>query len=95
LVIASLPHNLVDGIVCSQGVVMSQGQPSHPCLSAYSDGVFDGAVSPSDLARVFIQGELRVMDDDVSSGEKFAMPAILALYLPFAGRQMTREGLVI
>ena len=29
------------------------------------------------------------MNDEVSSGEKFAMPTNLTLYLPLAGSQMT------
>jgi hypothetical protein len=95
LLIASDTHNLLNGVVCAQGVVMSECQPSHFRLSAHGNSIFDGAVSPSSLACVFIEGELRVMDDKVSHGEKVAMPAILAVYLPLARCQMTRERLMI
>jgi hypothetical protein len=74
---------------------MSQRQPSDFCLSAHGDGIFNGAVSPPDLAGVLIQGELRVMDNKVGPSEKFAMPAILAFYLTLSGCEVTRKRLMI
>ena len=84
LIIANVPHNLVDGVIRSQWIVMGQCQTGCPCCSAHRDGIVDGTVSPSDLVRIFVQGELSVVDDEIGSGEKFAMLAVLPQYFPFA-----------
>jgi hypothetical protein len=76
----------------AQGVVMSECQPSHFRLSAHGNSIFDGAVSPSNLAWVFIEGELCIMDNKISHGEKVAMPAILARIFPLPDARFRENG---
>ena len=71
---------------------MGQSQSGCPCCFAHCDGVLGSTMSPPDLTRVLVQGELRVVDDEVSTGEKLAMLSILSPISPLPDAKWRENG---
>lgn len=74
---------------------MGQRNFSYACPTADCQCVFDGAVPPADLLRVFLGGVLGIMDYKICAGEKVAMLEVLALKFTRPVRQLSRVRFVI
>ena len=68
---------------------------SYARLSANRQGIFDSAVPPANLLRIFLSSVLRVMDDEVCAGEKLAMLEVLTLNLTCPVRHLSGVRFVI
>ncbi len=63
---------------------MGERQAGRARGPAHSDGVFNGAVPPSDLVLVFVECELGIVDDQIGTAQKLTMRAMLPQYFALA-----------
>ena len=62
---------VVDCSVAAHRIMMGERELLHPRKSRYGQGVFDRAVAPADLLRVFAREILCVVHDQIGVGEEF------------------------
>src|SRR5215470_8441377 len=75
--------------------MVGQRQLPYPRRLRHRHGVFDRAVTPADLQRIFAGEILRVMHHETGASEKLGMAAILPDDVALAGREAARMRLVI
>ena len=74
---------------------MRQGEVLSASCLADSDGIFDRAMSPSDMVGVFLRRELCVMNDEIGPSQELAMLSVPSGYLSGARRQLRIKWLMI
>jgi len=89
-------HEAVQRLVVPQRVVVKEIEPPDPRRASDLHDILPRAVAPARLGRVLLRRVLRVVDHEVSAGEEFNVPAVLAGDLAGAcRRQQPRVGLVV
>src|SRR5262249_26858100 len=73
-----LGEDTVETVVISRWIMMREANSLGVCGATQGQCVLHCAVPPTNLLRILLSRELRIMNDEVSSREKFAMLQIFA-----------------
>jgi len=90
-----LGDDTIKPIVIAGWIVVREASPLDPCRATQGQRVLNGAVPPANLLRILLSSVLRVMDDEVSMREKFAMTQVFAEDLAYSVCKMPGMRFVI
>ena len=66
-------YQAFDGIIVSARIVMSQCNPLHTRMRGELQHVFDRAMPPTDLFRIFFRSVLSIVDEEISPLHKLGV----------------------
>src|SRR5262249_18885194 len=75
-------HQSIERVVVAEWVVVEEGEPFGAGRHGIVDGPLGRRVTPAGLLRVFVDGVLRIVDDEVRVGKEGDMPPVFGVRLP-------------